>query len=130
MPRLAIALTTLVVPDYDSALEYFVKVLGFDLREDTQLDAEKRWVVVAPTPSSAGGLLLAKAANDEQQQRVGNQTGGRVAFFLSTDDFDSTYAEYLDRGVNFCESPRVESYGKAVVFEDPFGNRWDLIEHT
>ena len=100
------------------------------LREDARLDAEKRWVVVAPPGSVESGLLLARAANVRQTAAIGNQSGGRVFLFLSTDNFDRDHATYLQRGVNFTEPPRVEPYGKVAVFEDHYGNRWDLIERS
>lgn len=122
-----LAMTSLLVPDYDVAISYFVDVLGFQLVEDTDLGAGKRWVVVAP---SAGGaaLLLARAVGDEQRARVGDQTGGRVAFFLATEDFHADHARLQAAGVAFTEAPRLEPYGHVVVFEDVFGNRWDLVE--
>ncbi len=129
MTKLTISLTTIVVPDYDSAIDYYVNKLGFHLREDTPLEPGKRWVVVSPSAATGHALLLAKADNDDQRQRIGDQTGGRVAFFLSTDDFAATYAQFRERGVTFLEEPRYEPYGTVVVFSDQFGNRWDLIEH-
>jgi catechol 2,3-dioxygenase-like lactoylglutathione lyase family enzyme len=123
-----LALVTLVVNDYDEAIDYYVRVLGFTLREDTPLGEGKRWVVVAPGEGAGSGLLLAKAANDRQRQAVGLQTGGRVFLFLHTDDFERDYAAYKQRGVSFVEQPRQESYGRVVVFTDLYGNRWDLVE--
>lgn len=122
----ALGMLTLVVREYDEAIAYFTGVLGFALIEDTRLSAEKRWVVVG----AEGGarLLLAKAANEAQAAAIGNQAGGRVFLFLYTPDFDATYARYLEAGVRFVGSPRQEAYGKVVVFEDLYGNRWDLIE--
>ena len=117
----------LVVPDYDVAIEYFVDVLGFDLLEDTKLSDTKRWVRVAP-PGAQTALLLAKASTDQQKNAIGNQTGGRVFLFLDTDDFDRDYETYKAKKVQFIETPRNEPYGKVVVFEDPFGNKWDLVE--
>lgn len=126
MNRLGLAMVTLVVPDYDEAIAYYTDALGFELIEDTDLGGGKRWVVVGP----AGGarLLLAKAINDAQRAAIGRQAGGRVAFFLETDDFATTHSAFGDRGVNFHEQPRQEDYGTVAVFGDPFGNRWDLIE--
>jgi catechol 2,3-dioxygenase-like lactoylglutathione lyase family enzyme len=121
-----LALTTLVVPDYDAGIAFCVGGLGFDLIEDSDLGAGKRWVVVGG--SQGGRLLLAKAANDAQSATIGNQTGGRVAFFAQTDDFTGTHARLVDAGAKFHEEPRQERYGTVAVFSDPFGNRWDLIE--
>jgi catechol 2,3-dioxygenase-like lactoylglutathione lyase family enzyme len=121
-----LALTTLVVPDYDAAIAFCVGGLGFDLIEDADLGAGKRWVVVGG--QSGGKLLLAKAANPAQSAAIGNQTGGRVAFFAHTDDFMGTHARLIEAGAKFDEEPRHESYGTVAVFSDPFGNRWDLIE--
>ena len=123
-----LALVTLVVNDYDEAIDYYVRVLGFTLREDTPLAEGKRWVVVAPGDGVGSGLLLAKAANDRQKQAVGLQTGGRVFLFLHTDNFERDYAAYKQRGVSFVEQPRQENYGRVVVFTDLYGNRWDLVE--
>ncbi len=122
-----IATVAIVVRDYDEAIAYYTGVLGFKLLEDTALSADKRWVAVA---LEAGGtsLLLAKAANRDQQERIGNQTGGRVFLFLHTDDFQHDYETLKSRGVNFIERPRNEPYGTVVVFEDLYGNRWDLVE--
>ena len=123
-----LALVSLVVNDYDEAIDYYVRVLGFTLREDTPMGEGKRWVVVAPGEGAGSGLLLAKAANDRQRQAVGLQTGGRVFLFLHTDNFERDYAAYTQRGVSFVEQPRQESYGRVVVFTDLYGNRWDLVE--
>ena len=123
-----LACIALVVDDYDRAIDFYVNTLGFALREDRLLgNAAKRWVVVAP-PGAETGLLLAQAANDAQRARIGDQTGGRVGFFLHTDDFARDHAAMQARGVRFVEAPRHEAYGTVVVFEDPYGNRWDLIE--
>jgi catechol 2,3-dioxygenase-like lactoylglutathione lyase family enzyme len=124
----AIAMLALVVRDYDEAIAYFTGSLGFDLIEDTRQSETKRWVVVAPPGGRGARLLLAKAANERQMTRVGDQTSGRVFLFLHTDDFDATYARYSAAGVAFVETPREEAYGKVVVFEDLYGNRWDLVE--
>jgi catechol 2,3-dioxygenase-like lactoylglutathione lyase family enzyme len=123
-----LALVTLVVNDYDEAIDYYVRVLGFTLREDTPQAEGKRWVVVSPGDGAGPGLLLARAVNDRQKQAVGLQTGGRVFLFLHTDDFERDYAAYKQRGVSFVEQPRQESYGRVVVFADLYGNRWDLVE--
>ncbi len=123
-----IGAVTLVVPDYDAAISFYVEKLGFDLVEDTKLSADKRWVLVAPKGSTETRLLLALADGDQQIAAIGNQTGGRVCLFLNTDDFDRDHQAMKSNGVTFLETPRVEPYGKVAVFEDPFGNKWDLIE--
>ena len=118
---------TLVVPDYDPAIQFYCGRLGFELLEDTKLSETKRWVRVAP----AGGgtaLLLARADGPEQRAAIGNQTGGRVGFFLQTGDFEHDHQAFTQAGVCFLEAPRREDYGIVAVFADPFGNRWDLIE--
>jgi catechol 2,3-dioxygenase-like lactoylglutathione lyase family enzyme len=126
---LRLATLTLVVRDYDEAIAWFTEKLGFTLLEDTPLSAEKRWVVVAPSGGETGaGLLLAKAANPAQLAAVGNQTGGRVFLFLHTDDFGRDYDAFRARGVPFREPPREEAYGTVAVFEDLYGNAWDLIQ--
>jgi len=119
-------MTTLVVPDYAAGIAFCVGALGFDLIEYSDTGGGKRRVVVGG--KDGGRLLLAHAANDAQAAAIGNQTGGRVAFFAHTDDFASTHARLVAAGVNFNEEPRRESYGTVAVFSDPFGNRWDLIE--
>jgi catechol 2,3-dioxygenase-like lactoylglutathione lyase family enzyme len=124
---LQLDLTTLVVDSYDNGIAFFVDKLGFILESDADLGAGKRWVVVRPAPTS-GGLLLAKASTEDQTMAIGRQTGGRVAFFLHTDDLNRQVALWKSRGVRFVEEPRTEPYGKVVVFLDDFGNRWDLIE--
>lgn len=118
----------IVVTDYDEAIEYYTTKLGFVLAEDTKLSDVKRWVVVASRGGNGCSLLLAKAANDAQQSRVGDQTGGRVFLFLHTDDFTGDYERMKKAGVEFTEEPRNESYGRVVVFKDLYGNKWDLIE--
>lgn len=122
-----IALVTVVVADYDEAIAFYTERLGFVLVEDTDLGAGKRWVVVAPGGNTAG-LLLARAADDPQLARIGDQTGGRVGFFLETDDFDRDQAAMLAAGVTFLEEPRREPYGTVAVFTDLYGNRFDLIQ--
>ncbi|MEO0882486.1 MAG: VOC family protein [Pseudomonadota bacterium] len=122
-----IAHITLLVPDYDAGIRFYVDALGFELLEDTELSSSKRWVRVAP-PGAETSILLAKAATPEQRAAIGNQTGGRVGFFLETDDFERDYAAMQKRGVTFLETPRHEAYGRVVVFADPFGNKWDLIQ--
>lgn len=124
-----LALVTLVVPDYDTAIAFYCGALGFELLEDTTLSNTKRWVRVAPRGGGTA-LLLARADGDAQQAAIGNQAGGRVAFFLETDDFDRDHAAFLAAGVHFTEAPRHEPYGTVAVFRDPFGNLWDLIELT
>ena len=123
----SIALVTLVVPDYDAAIDFYVHTLGFDLLEDTPLSETKRWVRVAP-PGAQTALLLAKADGAAQQAAIGNQTGGRVGFFLQTDDFARDHNAMLAKGFVFREEPRHEAYGTVAVFQDPFGNLWDLIQ--
>ena len=123
-----IAAVTLLVPDYDKAIAYYVGKLGFKLVEDTALSPTKRWVVVAPPGNGETGLLLAQADSPNQQQAIGNQAGGRVFLILKTDDFDRDFARFKQAGVAFLEAPRLEAYGKVVVFRDAFGNKWDLIE--
>lgn len=118
----------LLVPDYDAAIAYYTGVLGFDLIEDTPLPKGQRWVLVAPPGSCETRILLAQAKGDAQHQRVGDQTGGRVFLFLHTDDFWRDYHAYVARGVQFLETPREESYATVVVFQDTFGNRWDLLQ--
>jgi catechol 2,3-dioxygenase-like lactoylglutathione lyase family enzyme len=122
-----IALVTLVVADYDQAIAWYTGMLGFALIDDID-QGDKRWVVVGPTDGSAAGLLLARASNDEQRSRVGNQTGGRVGFFLNTDDFWRDHGAMTARGVEFLETPREEVYATVAVFRDLYGNTWDLLE--
>ena len=122
-----ISLVALVVPDYDEAIDFYVGKLAFELLEDTDLGDGKRWVRVAPR-GAATALLLARAATPAQQAAIGNQTGGRVGFFLETDDFDRDYEAFCAKAVKFLEAPRHEAYGIVAVFTDPFGNRWDLLE--
>ena len=125
-----IAHVTLVVADYDEAIRFYTKKLGFQLVADTVLSATKRWVVVAPVGAGASGcgLLLAKAEHEPQKSRVGDQTGGRVFLFLTTDDFGREYARMVANGVRFKELPREEAYGTVAVFEDLYGNLWDLLQ--
>jgi catechol 2,3-dioxygenase-like lactoylglutathione lyase family enzyme len=118
----------LVVRDYDEALAFFTQALGFTLVEDTPLGGGKRWVLVRPPNSQGTSLLLARAATAEQESRIGNQTGGRVFLFLHTDDFWRDYRQMTARGVKFREQPRQETYGTVAVFEDLYGNKWDLLE--
>lgn len=125
-----LALVSLVVPEYDEAIAYYTRVLGFQLRQDEPLGDGKRWVVVAPagSPPDGAGFLLARAATPEQTSRIGNQTGGRVFLFLHTRDFAGDYARYVAAGVEFLGEPRDEPYGRVVVFRDQYGTKWDLIE--
>ena len=122
-----IAHLTYLVRDYDEAIAYFTRQLGFDLIEDTHLDENKRWVVVAPQGGKGASLLLAKAVTPQQESRVGDQTGGRVFLFLYSDDFWREYESMQANGVTFLESPRLEPYGTVAVFIDIYGNKWDLI---
>ncbi|MBI4851861.1 MAG: VOC family protein [Acidobacteria bacterium] len=118
----------LVVKDYDEAINFYTQKLGFILLEDTLLSEDKRWVVVAPQGAKETSLLLAKAASPEQENSIGNQTGGRVFLFLHTDNFWQDYNKMIANGVEFLESPRQESYGTVAVFKDLYGNKWDLLE--
>jgi catechol 2,3-dioxygenase-like lactoylglutathione lyase family enzyme len=118
----------LVVRDYDEAIAFYTQKLGFDLLEDTDLGDGKRWVRVAPPGSKETSLVLAKADSLKQEQAIGNQTGGRVFIFVHTEDFWRDYTAMQAAGVSFLEEPRVEVYGTVVVFEDLYGNKWDLIE--
>lgn len=125
----SLALVALVVRDYDAAIDFYTRVLEFDLVEDSyQPEQDKRWVVVRPKGTGTASILLAKAADPEQASHIGNQTGGRVFLFLQTDDFERDYALYQGRGVRFARPPKRETYGKVAVFEDLYGNLWDLIE--
>jgi uncharacterized glyoxalase superfamily protein PhnB len=123
-----LGMIAIVVDDYDQAISHYVNDLGFALIEDKEMTSEKRWVVVAPS-SDGARILLAKAATDAQKAAIGNSTGGRVAFFMYTTNFNETYNAYSSRGIEFIESPRQEAYGQVVVFKDKYGNKWDLIEH-
>ena len=124
----AIGCVTLLVRDYDEAIEYFVRVLRFDLVEDADLGQGKRWVLVGPSGGPGTCILLAKADTTHQRARIGDQTGGRVFLFLYTDDFWRDYEELRSRGVSFQETPRQEAYGTVAVFEDLYGNWWDLLQ--
>jgi catechol 2,3-dioxygenase-like lactoylglutathione lyase family enzyme len=124
-PRIGLHAVTLVVPDYDPAIAFYTAI-GFSLREDTDLGQGKRWVMLAP-PDGSTALLLARAVTDDQTAAIGRQAGGRVAFFLSTTDFDASRALIDAAGGIFEETPRHEPYGTVAVWRDPFGNRWDLI---
>lgn len=117
----------LVVADYDEAIHWYTQKLNFKLIEDTTLSEVKRWVLVQPPGEGSCQLLLAKAATEEQKSRVGNQTGGRVFLFLHTDDFERDHENLLHKGINIVRGPSEEEYGKVLVFEDLYGNLWDLI---
>jgi len=119
---------SILVADYDEAIAWYCSKLGFELIVDTPMGGEKRWVVVAPNAGAQTRIILAKASGSEQIALIGRQMGGRVGFFLQTDAFDDTYARMAKLGVVFREEPRSESYGKVVVFEDCYGNGWDLIQ--
>ena len=122
-----LALLSILVPDYDAGIAFFVGKMGLELLEDTDLGGGKRWVRVAPKGAQTG-FLLARAVGEQQVAAVGNQGGGRVWLFLQTDDFARDFALMRDNGIHFEEDPRHEPYGTVTVFNDPFGNRWDLIE--
>jgi catechol 2,3-dioxygenase-like lactoylglutathione lyase family enzyme len=125
----SIGLVSVVVRDYDEAIAFYVDVLGFTLIEDTFVpEQNKRWVVVAPAGSEGSHVLLARAANPEQQTRVGNQTGGRVFLFLYTNDFERDFRAYRAKGVEFVREPKDEPYGRVAVFKDLYGNLWDLLQ--
>lgn len=127
MPQ-RIAHIALVVRDYDEAIDFYVNKLDFILLEDTKISEEKRWVMVAPNGAKECSLLLAKAANEQQVASIGNQTGGRVFLFLFTDDFQRDYHKLKERKVNFIRPPQEFDYGTVAVFEDLYGNLWDLLE--
>ena len=123
-----IGLVTLVVADYDEAIDFYRDKLGFVLREDMDMGNGKRWVVLAPRVAVGCGLLLGKAGNQTQRAAIGNQTGGRVGMFLHSENFRRDYHFMKERGVVFLEEPREEEYATVVVFEDLYGNRWDLLQ--
>jgi len=120
----------IVVSDYDEAIKFYTEKLHFDLIEDTQLSETKRWVLIRPKGGDSCCLLLAKAANEEQQSRIGNQTGGRVFLFLHTDNFERDYQNLFDNKIEIVRPPQKEVYGTVAVFKDIYGNLWDLIEPT
>jgi len=125
----SIGLVSLVVPEYEEALAFYVGILGFTVIEDSFVpEQNKRWVVVAPPGSTESRLLLARASTPEQSSRVGNQTGGRVFLFLYTDDFDRDYRAFRGRGVVFVREPSEQPYGTVAVIRDPWGNLWDLFQ--
>ncbi len=129
--RQSIAHIAVVVRDYDEAIEFYTKRLGFELVEDTyQAEQDKRWVVVRPSGSDGASILLAKASKPQQINAIGNQTGGRVFLFLATDDFWRDYKSYRQKGVKFVREPADQDYGTVAVFEDLYGNLWDLIQYS
>lgn len=119
---------SLVIDDYDKAIAYYTNTLKFILIEDTKLNAEKRWVLIAPSNDAETKILLAKASNEDQKSRIGNQTGGRVFLFLYTDNFDRDHQNLLSKNVTIIRTPVIEAWGKVLVFEDQYGNFWDLIQ--
>ena len=127
MPQI-LSLVTLLIDDYDHAIAHYRDALGFELREDTDLGGGKRWVRMAPPGDGTTDLLLAVASTDEQRARIGDQTGGRVGFFLQTDDFWRDHARMTAASVEFLETPREEAYATVAVFRDAYGNRWDLLQ--
>ncbi len=131
MPQ-TIAHITLAVRDYDEAIAFFTQTLDFELIEDSpskdRQGRDKRWVLIAPHGSRGTQILLAKTSNEEEASRIGNQTGGRVFLFLHTDDFQRDYKAMKERGVKFVREPKEENYGTVAVFEDLYGNRWDLLQ--
>ena len=126
--NLRIAHITLLIDDYDKAIDFFTRKLNFILAEDTKLSDVKRWVLVKPQGSENCCLLLAKASNDEQKRSIGNQSGGRVFLFLQTDNFRRDYQNLIDNGIRIVREPHTDDFGTVVVFEDIYGNLWDLIE--
>ena len=126
--RQSLAQISFLVKDYDEAIDFFINKLCFDLLEDVLMSPSKRWVVLAPKGNSACKLLLAKAANEQQLSAVGNQTGGRVFLFLHTDNIERDFVEMQKKGIEFTRSIISESWGKAAVFKDLYGNLWDLVE--
>ncbi|HBK89123.1 MAG: VOC family protein [Cyclobacteriaceae bacterium] len=126
----SIAHVALLVDDYDKAIAFYCGKLNFTLEEDTLLGNDKRWVLVKPPGSTGTSLLLARAANEQQRETVGNQSGGRVFLFLYTDHFQSDYQHLLDQGITIVRPPVQETYGTVAVFSDLYGNLWDLIEPT
>ena len=128
MIRQNLAHIAIVVDDYDNAIEFYTKKLHFTLIEDTALSDTKRWVLVRPQGARECSLLLAKGVNEEQKSRIGNQTGGRVFLFLHTDNFKRDYQNLVDNNIKIVREPSIEDYGKVAVFEDIYGNLWDLIE--
>ena len=123
-----IAHVTLLVPTYDEGIAFFVGTLGFELVTDTGLGGKRRWVLVRPHGGKGSAVLLAEASTDRQRARIGDQTGGRVGFFLFTDNFEADHRQLVEKGVVFLEEPRREAYGTVAVFLDPFGNSWDFLQ--
>ena len=123
-----LAHVAIVVKDYDEAIDFYSKKLGFKLIEDTKLTEDKRWVLLSPIGHNSCSILLAKAANDRQNSSIGNQTGGRVFLFLYTDDFSTDYNQMIQNQIRFIRQPKNEEYGIVAVFEDLYGNLWDLIQ--
>lgn len=123
-----IASVAIVVDDYDKAIDFYVNKMGFELTEDISLSTDKRWVLVTPKGKNSTSLLLAKADNTTQESAIGNQSGGRVFLFLKTDNFKRDYQKMTANGITFLEEPRNEVYGTVAVFQDLYGNKWDLIE--
>jgi catechol 2,3-dioxygenase-like lactoylglutathione lyase family enzyme len=130
MPKQSLFLVTLVVDEYDRAKAFYCDALGFECLQDDVQPEGKRWLVVKPVGGEGAALVLAEATSGSQKAAVGNQTGGRVGFFLKTDDFDRDHSAMLAKGVRFLEEPRREVYGTVAVFADPYGNTWDLIQHS
>jgi len=126
-PTQSLGLIAIVVPSYDEGLAFYVGKMGFDLIQDEDQGGGKRWVVVRPHQGAGCDILLAQAKGVDQEASIGNQTGGRVGFFLKTSDFVTDHARMIASGVQFEEEPRHEIYGSVAVFRDPFGNRWDLL---
>ena len=125
-----IAHIALIVKDYDEAIDFYTQKLDFKLLEDTKLSEEKRWVIVAPPGAKECSLILAKADNEMELRSIGNQAGGRVVFYLFTDNFDRDFKKFSERNIKFVRPPAVQDFGKVAVFEDLYGNMWDLIEPT
>lgn len=123
-----IANISLLVESYDDAIDFYTKKLSFQLLEDSDMGAGKRWVLISPPNANGTNILLAKATNEQQSQAIGNQAGGRVFLFLQTNDFWRDYQQMKSQGVEFCEEPRIEEYGTVVVFKDLYGTKWDLLE--
>ena len=126
----SLAHVSLLVKEYDEAIEFYTKKLMFELVEDTLISENKRWVLVRPGGAVESCVLLARASDDHQRSIIGNQTGGRVFLFLATDDFERDYANLLRNNVKIVREPKNESYGQVLVFEDLYGNKWDLVQHN